>query len=217
VIHRALARNRDERFMTALAFQMALATALPPAPSREVAALLQRVCAADLEKRRRTLAEALGGAERLARTLPESAPPALLSSTVRERRPEKLTPAEGDTRIAATSDVTTPGLPRTRAWRYVALAALVGLGAAARLVLWPRAHAPPASGPTDSGTPSVTTTQIPTLPPTPAPSATPTPSATPANAAKDAGTPRGVSTGKRHGPGRGKPDDLRHDFDPGGR
>src|SRR5262249_34373301 len=61
VMRCALSRDRDQRFLTALAFHPAPGPALPPAPARDVAAVVQRACAADLEQRRRKLADALGG------------------------------------------------------------------------------------------------------------------------------------------------------------
>ena len=47
VLSRALERDPDERFPTAAAFSEALERALPPAPAREVAALVERLGAAD--------------------------------------------------------------------------------------------------------------------------------------------------------------------------
>ncbi|WP_437634101.1 protein kinase domain-containing protein [Sorangium sp. So ce854] len=52
VVLRALARDRDERFPTAADFQEALERALPPAPAREVAALVERHGGAALAARR---------------------------------------------------------------------------------------------------------------------------------------------------------------------
>src|SRR5262249_197293 len=46
VLRRALTRDRDHRFLTALAFQTALEAAVPPAPARDVMAAVEHVCAA---------------------------------------------------------------------------------------------------------------------------------------------------------------------------
>lgn len=51
----ALARDLDERFPTAQAFAEALERALPPAPAREVASLVERLGAAELEARRASI------------------------------------------------------------------------------------------------------------------------------------------------------------------
>ena len=59
VVQTALARDREERFQTAAAFQVALETALPPAPAREVAELVARHGGDALARRRDALRVAL--------------------------------------------------------------------------------------------------------------------------------------------------------------
>jgi serine/threonine protein kinase len=58
VAHQALERNRDARFSTAGELAAALEAACPPASPRDVAALVERICADILGERRRTLQEA---------------------------------------------------------------------------------------------------------------------------------------------------------------
>ncbi|MEJ7729765.1 MAG: serine/threonine-protein kinase [Polyangiaceae bacterium] len=60
VVQYALARERDDRFQTAAAFQQALETAVPPAPPREVARFVERWGGAVLAHRRAELLRALG-------------------------------------------------------------------------------------------------------------------------------------------------------------
>ncbi|MDI3289145.1 serine/threonine-protein kinase [Polyangium sp. 15x6] len=52
VLEAALCRDPEERFASAAAFAEALERALPPAPAREVAAMLARLGAAEIERRR---------------------------------------------------------------------------------------------------------------------------------------------------------------------
>ncbi|WP_437569960.1 protein kinase domain-containing protein [Sorangium sp. So ce542] len=63
VVLRALARDRDERFPTAADFLEALERALPPAPAREVAALVERHGGAALAARREAVRAWLEQAE----------------------------------------------------------------------------------------------------------------------------------------------------------
>jgi serine/threonine-protein kinase len=58
VVHRALARDRDERFSTAGEFAAALEAACRPVSPREVAALLTGLCGDSLGERRRKLHDA---------------------------------------------------------------------------------------------------------------------------------------------------------------
>jgi serine/threonine-protein kinase len=60
VVQYALARERDDRFQTAAAFQQALETAVPPAPPREVARFVERWGGGALAHRRAELLRALG-------------------------------------------------------------------------------------------------------------------------------------------------------------
>jgi len=55
VVHRGLARDRDERFSTAGEFAAAIEATCPPASPREIAALVGRVCEGTLTERRRKL------------------------------------------------------------------------------------------------------------------------------------------------------------------
>jgi serine/threonine-protein kinase len=55
VVHRGLARDRDERFSTAGEFAAAIEAICPPASPREIAALVGRVCDGTLTERRRKL------------------------------------------------------------------------------------------------------------------------------------------------------------------
>jgi hypothetical protein len=55
VVHRALARDKDERFATAADFAAAIEAVCPPARPRDVAELVGRVCFEALRERRQTL------------------------------------------------------------------------------------------------------------------------------------------------------------------
>jgi eukaryotic-like serine/threonine-protein kinase len=55
VVHRALARDRDERFSTAGEFAAAIEAVCPPVSPREIASLVARVCSDTLSERRRKL------------------------------------------------------------------------------------------------------------------------------------------------------------------
>jgi eukaryotic-like serine/threonine-protein kinase len=70
VLRLALARNRDERFSSARAFQEALEQAIPPAPHRAVADVVVRLCGAELEERHSRLQAVLG--EELAHLSPRA-------------------------------------------------------------------------------------------------------------------------------------------------
>ena len=59
VLEKALARARDERFPTAAALQEALEQVIPPAPARDVAAVVERLGGSRLGERRQALRDAL--------------------------------------------------------------------------------------------------------------------------------------------------------------
>jgi serine/threonine protein kinase len=205
VLRCALAKDRDQRFLTALAFQTALESALPPAPVRDVAAVVHKYCATELEERRRALAAALGGADRLAKTLPDSGPPMTVpepTGAVESHAPASRTtpehasplmaasprtlkaasghtyvPAEYDTRVSATTDLHDIVRPPPPAWAWVALAAVLGLVTAAALVFWPKSPPAPPPAATANPTPTPSATLAPT--PTPTPTLTPIPTLTP--------------------------------------
>lgn len=61
VLHKALEREREQRFQTAADFLEQLDRSLPPAPAREVGALVDRLCRADLEARRSLIRTMLDG------------------------------------------------------------------------------------------------------------------------------------------------------------
>ncbi len=206
----ALARDREQRFATALAFQSALESAAPPAPWRDVAEAVLRMCGVELEGRQAQLATALGADAQRVTALPPSEP-----ASVRV-----LAPTEGDTRVAATADVARALRPRSTAWVIVPLA-VATLGAGLFLA-WPRGgtavrttpppEVPPAPPPSAMALASTTTTSD----PPPIPTASP-PDAAPPPSPDRTGRTRGPKTPPPPGgtkPG-GNGDDLRHDFDAG--
>jgi eukaryotic-like serine/threonine-protein kinase len=98
VVHRALARNRDDRYASAGELAAAVEAACPPAPPREVAALVARVCAAPLDERRRTLQAAFGREMEDVVFDPTEPGPVLPARVVTPELTTDLTSSSGDTR-----------------------------------------------------------------------------------------------------------------------
>jgi serine/threonine protein kinase len=61
VLRKALARDRDDRYQTAQDFLKGVEAAMPPAPHRDVATFVERVCEAHLVERRQALQGLLEG------------------------------------------------------------------------------------------------------------------------------------------------------------
>src|SRR5262249_15833784 len=71
VVSRALARDRNERFQTALEFQEALERAIPPAQARDVARVAESAGREGFELRRAALQERMEGRENPPSTIRE--------------------------------------------------------------------------------------------------------------------------------------------------
>jgi serine/threonine-protein kinase len=148
VVQRALARDREERFQSAHEFVEALEAACPPAPAREMAAIVKAYCGDRLDARRETLQGMLEGRiEPLAESripLGSGGDEAVTSASSPSSRRRLLqgAPDEGtDGKIAATHDAPSPRRRSvTRLWMGVAaiaaLAATVG-----GVALWSRSRA----------------------------------------------------------------------------
>jgi serine/threonine-protein kinase len=152
VLEKALARSRDERFSTAAALQEALEHAIPPAPAREVAAVVERLGGARLRERREALREALHAGSAAGPAAPTTSNDAILAAPA----PAPVAPH-----------------PRRRGW-LVAAALLVVLAVVAAVGLRLRATAAPtAKAATQDDAPSAAVAVVPpALPPSPSVAAT---------------------------------------------
>ncbi|WP_437967487.1 serine/threonine-protein kinase [Sorangium sp. So ce260] len=143
VVLRALARDRDERFPTAADFLEALERALPPAPAREVAALVERHGGAALATRREAVRAWLEQAEAAtARAAPMAGQAA--AGEARGEGAAQATMAQA-TAVTAATGAQASMAPRRRA-------ALVALGVLAPAAI---AGALALAGRGDEATPSV--------------------------------------------------------------
>ncbi|MGE0321081.1 MAG: protein kinase [Polyangiaceae bacterium] len=151
VLDRALQRDPEQRFQTALEFAIALQAVQAPAPHHEVANWLEGLAREHLAKRRKQLLEV----ETLDLTQLPTPPRELLDSSAGWQRPSRPTPAHGSSIVrkvgtesgnfTSFAPATPPAKPRRRVWP-LALVALVG---AAGLAWWqfkPAALAGPSVG-----------------------------------------------------------------------
>ncbi|WP_437812913.1 protein kinase domain-containing protein [Sorangium sp. So ce1078] len=148
VVLRALARDRDERFPTAADFLEALERALPPAPAREVAALVERHGGAALAARREAVRAWLEQAEaataRAAATAGQAAAGEARAGEATAERAGQATMAQA-TAVTAVTAAQASRAPRRRA-ALVALGVLAPAAIAGALALAARG---------DEGMPSV--------------------------------------------------------------
>ncbi|MCA9639399.1 MAG: protein kinase, partial [Myxococcales bacterium] len=151
VLDRALQRDPEQRFQTALEFAIALQAVQAPAPHHEVANWLEGLAREHLAKRRKQLFEV----ETLDLTQLPTPPRELLDSSASWQRPSRPTPAHGSSVVrkvgtesgnfTSFAPATPPAKPRRKLWPLAALA-LLGLGGLAWWQLRPVAVEGPSVG-----------------------------------------------------------------------
>lgn len=136
VVRRAVARDPNERFQTALEFLAALERTLALAPPREVGLHLESYCGDRLNERRVELRERLEGRADSVRLVPLSDPPDSLQSGYSATGPIEATRVEGtERRIATSSDALDRRARTGRGAVAIAIGVIVMLSLAIVLVL----------------------------------------------------------------------------------